>query len=72
MALGLSICPHMDMNKKILSLDKQSPNNLQGFLANQVKLYYLLYKAMHQISETGKGPEEQIPSMGCSIKWFKN
>ena len=31
-----------------------------------------LYKAMHQISETGKGPEEQIPSMGCSIKWFKN
>jgi peroxiredoxin len=30
-----------------------------------------LYKAMHLISGTGKGPKEQIPSMGCSIKWFK-
>ena len=30
-----------------------------------------LYKAMKQIAETGKGPQEQFPSMGCSIKWFK-
>jgi hypothetical protein len=22
-----------------------------------------------QIAETGRGPEDQIPSMGCSIKW---
>ena len=29
-----------------------------------------LYKAMKQISETGKGPYNQIPSMGCNIKWF--
>jgi len=29
-----------------------------------------LYKAMIQISKTGKGPKEQIASMGCSIKWF--
>lgn len=28
-----------------------------------------LYQAMSQIAETGKGPEEQIPSMGCTIKW---
>ncbi|MGD9667446.1 MAG: thioredoxin family protein [Hyphomicrobiaceae bacterium] len=28
-----------------------------------------LYLAMKQISETGNGPAEQIPSMGCSIKW---
>lgn len=28
-----------------------------------------LYEAMAQIAETGKGPAEQIPSMGCSIKW---
>ena len=28
-----------------------------------------LYKAMKQISETGKGPKNQIPSMGCNIKW---
>ncbi|MDU8942747.1 thioredoxin family protein [Ovoidimarina sediminis] len=28
-----------------------------------------LYEAMRQIAETGRGPAEQIPSMGCSIKW---
>ncbi len=27
------------------------------------------HEAMQQIAETGKGPENQIPSMGCSIKW---
>jgi len=24
---------------------------------------------MRQVAETGRGPAEQIPSMGCSIKW---
>ena len=28
-----------------------------------------LVEAMVKISETGKGPAEQIPSVGCSIKW---
>lgn len=28
-----------------------------------------LLEAMKQVAKTGKGPEEQIPSMGCSIKW---
>ncbi len=28
-----------------------------------------LYLAMRQVAETGLGPREQIPSMGCSIKW---
>ena len=28
-----------------------------------------LYEAMKQVAETGRGPREQIPSMGCSIKW---
>ncbi len=31
-----------------------------------------LYKAMKQISETGIGPKEQVPSMGCGIKWLNN
>jgi peroxiredoxin len=30
-----------------------------------------LIKAMRLIVKTGKGPENQIPSMGCSIKWFE-
>lgn len=29
-----------------------------------------LFESMQQIAQTGKGPEEQIPSMGCSIKWL--
>lgn len=28
-----------------------------------------LYEAMLQVARTGKGPDEQIASMGCSIKW---
>jgi len=28
-----------------------------------------LFEAMKQIAETGHGPKDQIPSMGCSIKW---
>ena len=30
-----------------------------------------LFEAMKQISRTGRGPDHQIPSMGCSIKWFE-
>ena len=29
-----------------------------------------LFEAMKQVAETGKGPEDQIQSMGCSIKWL--
>jgi peroxiredoxin len=28
-----------------------------------------LFRAMVQIAETGQGPAEQIPGIGCSIKW---
>ena len=28
-----------------------------------------LYEAMKQVAETGASPKDQIPSMGCSIKW---
>jgi len=28
-----------------------------------------LFDAMKQVAETGRGPDQQIPSMGCSIKW---
>ena len=27
--------------------------------------------AMQLIAKTGKGPTNQIPSMGCNIKWYK-
>ena len=28
-----------------------------------------LFEAMKQIAETGEGPRQQTPSIGCSIKW---
>ena len=28
-----------------------------------------LFEAMLQVARTGRGPQQQIPSMGCSIKW---
>ena len=28
-----------------------------------------LFEAMKGVAKTGKGPAEQVPSMGCSIKW---
>ncbi|MDH5392320.1 MAG: thioredoxin family protein [Gammaproteobacteria bacterium] len=31
-----------------------------------------LYLAMSEVAKSGKGPAEQIPSMGCSIKWLSD
>ncbi len=28
-----------------------------------------LFEAMQQVAQTGQGPREQIPGIGCSIKW---
>jgi len=28
-----------------------------------------LFEAMKQVAESGRGPDDQTPSMGCSIKW---
>ena len=31
-----------------------------------------LFKAMIQVAKTGNGPQDQIPSAGCGIKWKHN
>lgn len=28
-----------------------------------------LFEAMKHLAKTGQGPEDQIPSVGCSLKW---
>ena len=43
---------------------------------NKLELQYRgrvqeLRRAMEQIADSAKGPQKQIPSMGCNIKWFK-
>ncbi len=30
-----------------------------------------LFKAMKQVAQTGHGPKEQTPSIGCSMKWIE-
>jgi peroxiredoxin len=42
-----------------LNNKRESPNEIRREL----------YSAMIGIAKSGKGPREQIPSMGCSIKW---
>jgi peroxiredoxin len=37
--------------------------------AGAVELKRELYQAMKGVTKTGHGPEHQIASMGCSIKW---
>ena len=31
-----------------------------------------LLNAMRMVAQTGKGPEDRVPSMGCNIKWLNN
>ena len=31
-----------------------------------------LLQAMKEVFETGNGPKNQIPSMGCNIKWINS
>jgi hypothetical protein len=44
-------------------LDETNPSNSNPDARRE------LLEAMKQIAQTGKGPEDQIASMGCSIKW---
>lgn len=37
--------------------------------AGPVDLRRDLFEAMKQVAATGAGPQDQVPSMGCSIKW---
>ena len=40
--------------------------------AGPVDLRRDLFEAMREVAETGQGPQDQIASMGCSIKWREN
>jgi len=44
-------------------LDETTPGNSKPGARRE------LFEAMRLITETGKGPEQQTASMGCSIKW---
>ena len=52
--MGLQYRGRLDASRK-----EAGPDNLRRDL----------YEAMTQVARTGKGPKDQISSMGCSIKW---
>ena len=52
--MGLQYRGRLDASRK-----EAGPDNLRRDL----------YEAMIQVARTGKGPKDQISSMGCSIKW---
>lgn len=43
-------------------IDASGRNNVPGARRE-------LFEAMVQVARTGRGPAEQVPSVGCSIKW---
>jgi len=50
-------------------LKLQYRGRLSNRKENSRELQRELFWAMMEIAKSGKGPPEQIPSMGCSIKW---
>ena len=50
-------------------LSLQYRGRLSNKKENSKELQRELFWAMMEIAESGQGPREQTPSMGCSIKW---
>ena len=50
-------------------LELQYRGRINNSRENPTVLTRDLFEAMSMIAETGAGPKEQLPSIGCSIKW---
>ena len=62
---------HLPGLKRRLALDfviVNAENAAHGFGISESTAREL-FDAMVQVARTGKGPADQIASMGCSIKW---
>jgi peroxiredoxin len=53
-----------------LQLQYRGRFNASGMAAAADDARRDLFEAMQLVAGTGRGPEQQIPSMGCSIKWL--
>ena len=51
------------------NLELQYRGRLNNKRENPEVVQRELHEAMRMIAETGQGPKEQSPSLGCSIKW---
>ena len=54
---------------KLLKLQYRGRFDASGMSHAKKNTRHDLLEAMLQVAKTSKGPEEQIPSVGCSIKW---
>jgi len=58
-----------ELGRKAIDFDLQGVDGRRYRLELRAGAKRELFDAMRQIVSTGKGPAEQIPNMGCSIKW---
>ena len=68
-AYGAECTPDFFGYNAALELQYRGRLDASGRSAGELDARRELYEAMAQIAETGQGPENQIASMGCSIKW---
>jgi peroxiredoxin len=68
-AYGAACTPDFFGFNRDLGLQYRGRLDASRASAGPVDLRRDLFEAMRQIAETGRGPAEQIASVGCSIKW---
>lgn len=68
-AYGAVCTPDFFGYNRDLELQYRGRLDASGAKKDEGEVQRELYLAMKQVAETGRGPEHQIASMGCSIKW---
>ncbi len=69
-AYGAVCTPDFFGFNKDLELQYRGRLDSSGMLAGPGDARRELFQAMSGVAKTGRGPSDQIPSMGCSIKWI--
>lgn len=68
-AYGAICTPDFFGYNAALELQYRGRLDASGMKTNEKDLSRDLLDAMTEVARTGLGPKEQIPSIGCSIKW---
>lgn len=68
-AYGAICTPDVFGYDQALKLRYRGRVDAAGMRPSTLKMRRDLVEAMRQIAQTGEAPHEQVPSIGCSIKW---
>jgi peroxiredoxin len=71
-AYGAICTPDFFGYNSALELQYRGRLDASGMKNTEEDLKRDLLEAMTEVANTGQGPKDQIPSMGCSIKWKNN